>query len=283
MRWAFPFALSVFGIGLLAWLALLATDTPEEPKEQAAVVYKPSRLPEPEPAAPSPPATSAVSAPIVDPASIRAITGNGISPPPPVTGPLKRIEPAEKKVEKQEVPEELTVFRPLVEDGATFLFKRQRYRLRHVSPLPVNETCESWLGGRWPCGMRARTALRAFVLQKAITCTQIESQDSGPSLATCHRGPIDVADWILENGWAHPTEDAPLALKTKAKAAKETRKGIWQTDRKPLATIETELQPSVTQDISSPRDDAILIETSPPTVWRQGDETALPSETLEME
>ncbi|MDD7911138.1 MULTISPECIES: thermonuclease family protein [Pseudovibrio] len=268
MKGAFPFALSVFGIGLLACIALLAVDEVEEPKEQAAIVYKPSSLPEPDPT----PEELAQAQAVQNPNNLRAITGNGITPPPPVTGPLKRIAAAEKPVEEVEIPEEMTIFRPVIEDGATFLFKNNRYRLRYVKPLAVDETCESWLGGTWPCGMRARTALRAFLLQVAMTCRDFEQAESGPIAATCNRGPIDVAHWIVQNGWAHVTDDAPLDLKMKAKAAEQERKGIWQTERKTLDLVEAELQPELGDDINSPREGTILIETSPPILW-------VPSET----
>ncbi|WP_186386827.1 thermonuclease family protein [Stappia sp. TSB10P1A] len=185
------------------------------------------------PASPSSP-DPAPSAPVLpeapDPASIRNVTPSDILPPPQVSGPLKRVAPQLPKLPEREIPSEITFHQPLVLDAGSFRAKHLTIRLAGIDAPGPAETCPSRLGGTWPCGMRARTALRALVLRHAITCEDMQDTPTGVVLARCRRQGTDLAAWMVAQGWARPGEGASEELLAEAAAAREARRGIWQLD-----------------------------------------------------
>lgn len=168
-----------------------------------------------------------------DPSSIRNVTPGGILPLPPLTGPLKRIAPRLPERTVVEVPSEVTLKQPVVVDAGTLKAGRLTIRLAGVAAPAPDATCPSRLGGTWPCGMRARTALRAFVRRLAVQCDDMSEVAPGLVTATCQRNGVDLADWLVRQGWADPLEDAPEALRTSAEEAREARRGRWKLDGLP--------------------------------------------------
>ncbi|SDT93741.1 nuclease homologue [Stappia sp. ES.058] len=194
------------------------------------------------------------------PQSIRNVTTADILPPPPVTGPLKRVEARLPEQPKIEVPDELTFRRPLVVDAGTLRHKTLTIRLAGLDAPKVSETCPSRLGGSWPCGRRARTALRAFVRRRAVTCDQVSEIASGLVAAQCRRQDTDLSEWMIAQGWARPEPDAAASLHEASKAARAKRKGIWQLDwrgdlDRPGATASDAPSPSRPGDGSRPAAD----------------------------
>ncbi len=224
--------------GLAGAVTLLAGDdlpldnraTPAVPPESASPEVEVADRSAPAPARTEPPAQPLAlpDAPLPD--TIRNVTPADILPPPPVQGPLKRVEAKLPEQPKVEVPDDLTFRRPLVLDAGTLRHKTLTIRLAGLDAPAVSETCPSRLGGSWPCGRRARTALRAFVRRRAITCDQISEVAPGLIAAQCRRQDTDLSDWMIAQGWARPQEDAPQALRAASEAARAKRKGIWQLD-----------------------------------------------------
>jgi endonuclease YncB( thermonuclease family) len=190
-----------------------------EAPEQAGQVSAP---------ADAPPRAALPDAPLPD--TIRNVTPADILPPPPVQGPLKRVEARLPDLPKVEVPDDLTFRRPLVIDAATLRHKTLTIRLAGLDGPALAETCPSRLGGTWPCGRRARTALRAYVRRRAVTCDAVTEISPGLISAHCRRQDTDLSDWMVSQGWARPADDAPQALRDAGETARATRKGIWQLD-----------------------------------------------------
>ncbi|WP_186394905.1 thermonuclease family protein [Stappia sp. TSB10GB4] len=184
--------------------------------------------------APTSPSPSPAPAPILpdapDPTSIRNVTPSDILPPPQVSGPLKRVAPQLPKLPEREIPSEITFHQPLVLDAGSFRAKHLTIRLAGIDAPGPEETCPSRLGGTWPCGMRARTALRGLVLRHAVTCEDMQDTPAGVVLARCRRQGTDLAAWLVAQGWARPGEGAGEELFAAAAAAREARRGIWQLD-----------------------------------------------------
>lgn len=165
-----------------------------------------------------------------NPSSIRNVTPSDILPPPRVSGPLKRVAAQQPKLPEREIPTEITFHQPLVIDAGSFRTKQLTIRLAGIDAPGPAETCPSRLGGSWPCGMRARTALRGLVRRHAITCDGMQDTPAGVVLATCRKQGTDLAAWMVAQGWARPGEDAGADLLASAEAAREARRGIWQLD-----------------------------------------------------
>lgn len=229
--------------GGLLWLGGKAYLSGDPPPENSIVAERPvppapdpARPQEPasqEPAPPLPPAPAAppdVSPSAPHPSTIRNVAPGDILPPPPVSGPLKRIEALLPERPKREIPSEITFHQPMVIDAGSFRTKKLTIRLAGITAPGLEETCPSRLGGSWPCGVRARTALRALVRRHAITCDNIEETDGGLVHASCRRRDTDLATWMVEQGWARPDEGAPAAMTEAFEAARAARKGLWQLD-----------------------------------------------------
>lgn len=223
--------------GLVAWLLLAE---PPEVEEAATVgaaetASLPAPLPDPASTAATPPDQPArqTAAPLPD--AIRDVSPEGVSAPK-VDGSLKRIEPSKRYLELKDPPVEpvpdgpLELVRVQVLDGGRIRSDRLTVSLAHIKPLKPDDTCLSRLGGKWPCGARARTFLRGLVRQFKVTCEKIE--DTGPQqiYATCTRGSFDLSKRLVRYGWAEPAEGAPADFKELAEKAREKKIGMWQSE-----------------------------------------------------
>ncbi|MBA5779191.1 thermonuclease family protein [Stappia sp. F7233] len=207
-----------------------------------------------------------IAAPPIHPDTLRDVTPTGILPHPPVHAPLKRVAREKpKEPEKEKLPEVLEFRLPLVLDARTLRVKKTTIRLAHLEGPELNEECSSRLGGKWPCGMRARTALRSLVLRNAIRCGDIAETESDEVVAHCEKGATDLALWMLGQGWARAAEAAPAAYREAQEKAEAARKGLWQLEGPvPIAgSADTPSLPSpniLLEDIEITPDDGRAVE-----------------------
>ncbi len=185
----------------------------------------------------------------------RNVTPAGILPAPPITGPLKRAEVIPAKPVEKKHPKSISAKRPTVTDATTLKVNPHTLRLAYINAPGAKETCPSRLGGDWPCGARARTALRAFVLRNTIECDILKPLETRAYLVRCRRGAQDLSQWMIKNGWATPTTDAPKELQDLGEAARLAKKGLWQLDGP--TRIEESSAPSIAK---IPMDNVVIIE-----------------------
>ena len=104
--------------------------------------------------------------------------------------------------------------------------------LAHIVGTPAGESCTGEDGRSWPCGARARTALRRLVRRRAIECRELAAVASESSRRTedCTVAGTNLSEWLVEQGWARPSDDAPDGLKSLAEAAMERRVGLYQAN-----------------------------------------------------
>ncbi|WP_067339526.1 thermonuclease family protein [Stappia indica] len=206
-------------------------EVPPQPQAPPQIQTQPQiAAPAPAPAEPAPPPALVQLPDAPNPSSIRNVTPSDILPPPRVSGPLKRVAAQLPKLPEREIPTQITFHQPLVIDAGSFRTKQLTIRLAGIDAPQLEETCPSRLGGTWPCGMRARTALRGLVRRHAITCDGMQDTPAGVVLAQCRKQGTDLAAWMVAQGWARPGEGAGEDLLASAEAAREARRGIWQLD-----------------------------------------------------
>ena len=154
----------------------------------------------------------------------RNVTPPAITPGPAVTGPLIRIPvPVPPKTIKR-VPKRFR--RIVVADARTLQAAGMTIRLAGIVAPGLEETC-----GRhktWPCGRRARTALRKLIRARAIECAVTERISEMEIVSTCRVGRTDLAQWLAKQGWAKPAAAAPEAVNMAADEAKRKRRGLWR-------------------------------------------------------
>lgn len=193
------------------------------------------------------------------------------TPPPPVTAPLERIAYVkELRRSNQPLPKELILYRAVAVDGTTLRDETKRISLNHVQPVPLRATCISEDGERWQCGVRARTALRAFIRQKRVTCSELRAVHDDKLAATCSVGKHDLATWLIKNGWAKAGSDAPDTLKKIAERARQSEKGIWRSKLVHLNKDETATLVNSWEELDDDSTSAstLMMEGEPAIIWR---------------
>ncbi len=103
--------------------------------------------------------------------------------------------------------------RPLVENITTITSGERTITLAGIAPLPIDAKCEL-KGETRPCGRLARTALRALIRGRTIKCKKLSQLTNKISLTTsCKIGNIDLADWLIKQGWTTPLERSQVQAK----------------------------------------------------------------------
>lgn len=101
-----------------------------------------------------------------------------------------------------------------------------RIALSGIEGLEPRQTCST--GGRdWNCGMRARTAFRAFLRGRAVTCIVPPTPERGLIAASCTVGDQDVAAWLVESGWVRAASGGPY--EQEGAVAERAGKGMFGT------------------------------------------------------
>jgi endonuclease YncB( thermonuclease family) len=77
----------------------------------------------------------------------------------------------------------------------------------------------------------ARAALRRFVRGRAVECEVPAGAGSIPDPARCHVAGRDVAEWLVEQGWAKGEGASYAEAQSKARQA---GRGLW-SERRPGA------------------------------------------------
>lgn len=158
-----------------------------------------------------------------------------MAPPPGDTGALQRIEPRAPlsklslaKPAKQAMPDEwkgTPLYQPVAPAAGRIEAKGYSVAVSGVDVMPEDETCTDEAGKSWPCGIRARSAFRAFIGHRAVNC--VVPPEGGRDLisASCRIGKVDVGQWLVSNGWARPVAGGPYA--DAGEKAKTEKKGIF--------------------------------------------------------
>jgi len=157
----------------------------------------------------------------------RDVTPPGFTPAPITSGPLIREPLPPPPPEK---PRWHRYFLPETTDAATFFVRDRTIRLAGVDALPRGGVCRLADGGNWPCGANALFALRRFLGGRAIECFFLTSDRSEPLVAPCRIGRIDIALWLVAQGWVKPEASAPEDYEKAAEAARCAGLGLWRGD-----------------------------------------------------
>ncbi|WP_352127071.1 thermonuclease family protein [Mesorhizobium sp. dw_380] len=190
-------------------------------------------------AGPDEPATSAIPAPAAPqppkPAvHSRAIDPDVVAPPELPAGNLERVEPREPLSKlalamppKPKMPDDWNgtkLFQPVAPAAGLIEAKGYSVAVSGIDVIKQDETCTTD-GKSWPCGIRARTAFRAFLRGRAVACTVPPEGGRDRIAAQCRIGKHDVGQWLVENGWARAAEGGPYV--EAGEKARNEKKGIF--------------------------------------------------------
>jgi endonuclease YncB( thermonuclease family) len=200
----------------------------------AALNFAPSpQIKTAEPVAPSKPPATVSAAKATETVPARDVGGGAVPAPVLPDTPLERIAPApvQKPLEVFGPPmppltkdEPFLLFQPVVENAGTLIAEGRTITLAGVVPVEFGRICFNADGGGWPCGKKARTAFRALVRGRAISCLLPDQQKTAVE-TECRIGKENLGEWLVEQGWA---EAAPGSdLENLGKAAKLMGRGIY--------------------------------------------------------
>ncbi|WP_062212344.1 thermonuclease family protein [Aureimonas sp. AU12] len=180
-----------------------------------------------------PPAASGAAVPIIadraptpTPGASNAPAEAGSATTPDASAPVATPDEATVAaiVPSEPQPDFRRFSQPIAVDSGTIQAGQTTLRVEGVEPIAPDARCSD--GARsWPCGVRARTAFRAWLRGRSLLCSV--PADAGDDVTVpCLLGEEDVGQWLVSNGWAAA---APGSRYADAQTqAKEARRGIWE-------------------------------------------------------
>lgn len=199
---------------------------PPAPANQEKSTEQPAEATASQPA--QPPAQGQVSPPS---RSIDPMT----APPPSDTGALQRIEPRAPLSKlslalppKPKMPDEwkgTPLYQPVASAAGRIDAKGYSVAVSGIDIVAGDETCTDEAGKSWPCGLRARSAFRAFLGHRAVTCTVPPEGGRDLIAAECRVGKVDVGRWLVSTGWARASAGGPYV--EAGDKARSEKKGIF--------------------------------------------------------
>jgi endonuclease YncB( thermonuclease family) len=170
-----------------------------------------------------PPIPAGFSAPQANPAPhdpARPVATAMVAPPPVDYGTLVRAAPRDPlgplgqalppPSVKPDDWDGTILYRPVAVGSAEFAAMGYRIAIAGTESIDPLQTCK-FDGAEWPCGVRARTAVRLWLRGRALSCIVPPDADRQLLVAGCRLGKQDVGTWLVSNGWARAAAGGPYA------------------------------------------------------------------------
>lgn len=164
----------------------------------------------------------------------RAIDPEAVAPPPLQSEELERIDPrpplsklALAMPPKPKMPDDwdgTKLFNPVTSAAGLIEAKGYSVAISGVDIVKQDEICSD-NDKSWACGVRARTAFRAFLRGRAVVCKVPPEGGRDLIAAECRIGKQDVGRWLVENGWSRAAKGGPYV--DAGEKARTARKGIF--------------------------------------------------------
>jgi hypothetical protein len=116
------------------------------------------------------------------------------------------------------------LYRPVAVGSAEFETMGYTIAIAGTQNIDPEQTCK-FEGAEWPCGARARTAVRLWLRGRALSCIVPPEADRQLLVAGCRIGKQDVGTWLVSNGWARAVAGGPYAAAEQQ--AQKAKMGIF--------------------------------------------------------
>lgn len=134
-------------------------------------------------------------------------------------------------------------------DGDSLRDGQTEIRLHGIDAPEYRQTCLDEFRKSYPCGKRATEELRGLVAAGEVKCRSLEVDRYGRAVATCWVNGFDLAQAMVERGWAVAfTQFGTDYLLTEIKAHKAKR-GLWAGSFEPPAEYRKRLR-NVQSDVA---------------------------------
>ena len=154
----------------------------------------------------------------------RDVGGKAVENLVDATQPLERLPPrpkltiAKEPEAKVRRPVSARLFAPVAMSAGVITAEDYVITLKDITPTSPEQTCASDNGSEWPCGARARTALRNYLRGRAIVCTipggDAEQARPGKPVeitTECTVVGRDIGQWLATWGWVDVPDNSPLS------------------------------------------------------------------------
>lgn len=155
---------------------------------------------------------------------LRHVTPQDMTQPPAIPeGTLVRIPAVAPPPPPARPPRPVSYSLPKVIAAGLIVSAETQIKLKGIEPLAADARCID-ATGEWPCGTFAKVAFQRLVRQRTIECDPVEGI-GGPQVATsCRVGGVDMAQWLVSQGWAKPAMPGFEDMLAEAKA---NGRGQW--------------------------------------------------------
>ncbi|MFI4987389.1 MAG: thermonuclease family protein [Alphaproteobacteria bacterium] len=104
----------------------------------------------------------------------------------------------------------------------------RRFKLYGIDAPDIDETCSDAAGKDYPCGIQARAALAELIKDGTVACLPRGVDQSNEPLGACSVGKLDLAQALIDAGWAIADRARTLYYEKAEEQARTTQHGLWQ-------------------------------------------------------
>jgi len=114
-------------------------------------------------------------------------------------------------------------------DGDTLEIQGTRIRLWGIDAPESSQLCRDEDSSLYRCGARAANDLDAFLARRPVTCTPMNLDQYGRTVAACSVGGADLGEWLVTSGLALDWSQFSKGRYEAAQHhAERTGRGLWK-------------------------------------------------------
>jgi endonuclease YncB( thermonuclease family) len=113
-------------------------------------------------------------------------------------------------------------------DGDSLHHGDQDIRLHGIDAPELHQLCADPLADSYPCGQEARRALTNLIRGHTLSCTVLDTDRYGRSVARCLAGDLNINGEMVRLGWAIAYRKHSLDYVGEEVEARNAGRGLWQ-------------------------------------------------------
>lgn len=115
----------------------------------------------------------------------------------------------------------------VVVDGDSLLLNGKKVRLIGIDAPESKQVCQRENGKNYGCGKSAEKHLRYLIGKHDVQCDIVGEDKYQRGLALCKAGEMAINQQMVTDGWAVPFRNAYVDYRKDARAAKQSKSGLW--------------------------------------------------------
>lgn len=120
-----------------------------------------------------------------------------------------------------------SVTRFQITDGDSLVVAGERIRLNGIDAPETAQICLDAKGAQWRCGEWATAQLREVTRGARLSCTRLDTDRFGRTIATCYANGQDIAEQMVLRGAAVAFRKYATDYVAAERAATRARAGLW--------------------------------------------------------